>query len=382
MPAIAAHAGEIPRSGIRAIMDRAWLQTEPVIGLHVGEPSFATPKHVLDAAAEAMAKGRTRYVANAGLPELRAAIADKVRDRNGIDAATEQVVVGAGGVQALHVAMSAIVRTGDEVLVPDPGWPNFAMATRMLQARPVLYRLHAGNDFLPDPPELARLVTPRTRAIMVNSPANPLGTVLDETLVRRLVELAEDNDLWLVSDECYEAFTFEGPHVSPAAHDTAGRVLSCFSFSKTYAMTGMRVGYLVAPPAVATVCAKLQEPMISCVSVPAQYAALAALTGPQEHVASARETYRDRRDAAAALLDAAGLPYLFPRGAFYLWLDVSSRLAGRLRDVTDWAIWLLDNRQVAVAPGTSFGPGGAGWVRISLATETDDLLEGLRRIAG
>lgn len=381
MPTIAAHADEIPRSGIRAIMDRAWRLPGPVIGLHVGEPSFATPPHVLDAAAAALAAGRTRYVANAGIPELREALAAKLRDRNGLTVSPDQVVVSAGGVQALHLALSAVVRAGDEVLVPDPGWPNFAMAARMLQAQPVRYPLRPENGFRPDPGELAGLVSPRTRVIMVNSPANPLGSVLDEEPARRLVRFAAEHDLWLVSDECYEAFTFDGPHVSLGALDPDGRVLSCHSFSKTHAMTGLRVGYLAAPPEVAAVCAKLQEAVVSCVSVPAQHAALAALTGPQDHVTRARAAYRARRDAAAALLEETATPYLFPRGAFYLWLDVSGRPGGGpAGDVTDWAIWLLENRHVAVAPGTSFGPRGQGWARISLATDTGDLLEGLRRI--
>ncbi|MBC6460623.1 pyridoxal phosphate-dependent aminotransferase [Actinomadura sp. HBU206391] len=377
MPSIAPHVDEMPRSGIRAIMDLAWQLTDPVIGLHVGEPSFPTAPHILEAVADAVLKGNTRYVPNAGLPALREAIGAKVRTRNGIDAADEQVIVTAGGMQGLHLALAAVVSAGDEVLVPDPGWPNFAMVVQLLQATPVRYELRAERGFQPDPEELARLVSPRTRAILVNSPANPLGAVTPEPLVRRLVGFAAEHDLWLVSDECYESFTFGVPHVSPAAYDTDGRVLSCFSFSKTYAMTGVRVGYLITPPRLAPVCAKLQEPLIACVNAGAQFGALAALTGPQDQVDEARETYQGRRDAAMALLDEAGVRYLRPEGAFYLWLDVADRCGD---DVTDWAVRLLRDRGVAVAPGTTFGPGGEGWVRVCTATATDDLLEGLRRL--
>jgi aspartate aminotransferase len=378
MPYLATNAERMPRSGIRRIMDLAWSLGQPVIGLHVGEPSFPTPDHVRKAAADALDRGETRYVPNAGIAPLRNAISDKLARHNRIGASPDQVIVTAGGVQALHVALSATVRSGDEVLIPDPGWPNFAMAVQLLQATPVRYRLRPQNSFLPDVAELDRLVTARTRAIMVNSPSNPLGAVLDADLAARLCRLADAHDLWLISDECYDAITFDVPHVSPAVHDRQHRVISCFSFSKTYAMTGLRVGYLVAPEEVAATAAKMQEPLISCVNAPAQYAALAALEGPQDVVDVMRRTYQRRRDAAAQVLRDSGTGFLMPDGAFYLWIDVNDRCRG---DVEEWALGLLRERGVAVAPGTAFGPAGQGWVRVSLATGSDDLLEGLRRLA-
>jgi aspartate aminotransferase len=378
MPALADHARQMPRSGIREVMDLAWSMEDPVIGLHVGEPSFATPEHVLDGARRALDRGDTRYVANAGIPALREAIAGKVAARNGLEAAPAQVVVAAGGMQALYAALSATVGAGDEVLVPDPGWPNFAMAVQLLQARPVGYPLHPDDAFLPDPAELGRRVTDRTRALVVNFPSNPLGSVLPTDLAQRLCRFADEYDLWLISDECYDAITFEAEHVSPARYDEQDRVLSCFSFSKTYAMTGMRVGYLIAPETVAETAAKMQETLIACVNAPAQHAALAALEGPQDFVEVMRRAYHERRNAAAAQLDAAGVEYLLPHGAFYMWVDVRDRCGD---DVKAWALDLLRERHVAVAPGTTFGAEGEGWVRISLATDTDDLLEGLDRLA-
>jgi aspartate aminotransferase len=378
MPALADHARQMPRSGIREVMDLAWSMEDPVIGLHVGEPSFATPEHVLDGARRALDRGDTRYVANAGIPALREAIAGKVAARNGLEAGPAQVVVAAGGMQALYAALSATVGAGDEVLVPDPGWPNFAMAVQLLQARPVGYPLHPDDAFLPDPAELGRRVTDRTRALVVNFPSNPLGSVLPTDLAQRLCRFADEYDLWLISDECYDAITFEAEHVSPARYDEQDRVLSCFSFSKTYAMTGMRVGYLIAPETVAETAAKMQETLIACVNAPAQHAALAALEGPQDFVEVMRRAYHERRNAAAAQLDAAGVEYLLPHGAFYMWVDVRDRCGD---DVKAWARDLLRERHVAVAPGTTFGAEGEGWVRISLATDTDDLLEGLDRLA-
>ncbi|MGY1739016.1 MULTISPECIES: pyridoxal phosphate-dependent aminotransferase [unclassified Geodermatophilus] len=378
MPSLATGAETMPRSGIRQVMDLAWSLPGPVIGLHVGEPSFPSPAHVVEAARAAYAAGETHYVPNAGIDPLRRAIAEKVSTVNGFPTTPAQVVVSAGGAQALHNALSLTLSAGDEVLIPDPGWPNYAMAVQLLQAVPVRYPLRPENGFRPDPGELAGLVTDRTRLIVVNTPSNPLGTVLPAADVEALVRFAEDHDLWLLSDECYDALTFDRPHVSPGRFDRDGRVLSAFSFSKTYAMTGLRVGYLVSPGEdVARQAAKLQEPLLACVNAPAQAAALAALQGPQDDVVAMRETYRQRRDLAVDALGACGMGYLRPEGAFYLWVDVRDRSGG---DVGAWSLELLRRDSVAVAPGTTFGPLGEGWVRLSLATDTDDLLEGIRRM--
>jgi aspartate aminotransferase len=377
MPTLAAGAETMPRSGIRQVMDLAWSLPDPVIGLHVGEPSFTAPDHVIEAGRASYAAGDTHYVPNAGVDELRRALAEKVSTFNGFPVGPQQVVVSAGAAQGLHNAFSLTLSAGDEVLIPDPGWPNYAMAVQLLQAVPVRYPLRPENGFRPDPAELAQLVTGRTRVIVVNTPSNPLGTVLPASDVQALVSFAEEHDLWLLSDECYDALTFGSEHVSPGRYDTDGRVLSAFSFSKPYAMTGLRVGYLVTSESVAIQAAKLQEPLIACVNAPAQAAALAALRGPQDVVGTMRAAYQERRDLAVAQLDEQGMNYLRPEGAFYLWVDVRDRCRG---DVASWAMDLLRQQHVAVAPGTTFGPLGEGWVRLSLATATEDLLEGVRRI--
>ena len=377
MPLVTPAADRMPRSGIRRVMDAAWASGRPFIGMHVGEPSFVPPDHVLRAAEAAYERGDTHYVANAGVPALLEALSVKVREQNGIDAAPNQIVVSAGGAQALHLALSMTIAAGDEVLIPDPGWPNYAMAVGLLQATPVRYALRPERGFIPDIDELQALVTPRTRVLLVNSPSNPLGTVIPGEVIEELVRFAERNDIWLLSDECYDALTYGVEHVSPARFDEKGVVLSAFSFSKTYAMTGVRVGYLVTPSDVAATAAKLQEPMVACVNAPAQAAALAALTGPQDQVAFMRDTYAARRELAMEKLTEVGIPFVEPRGAFYIWIDVSDRTDG---SVEEWAIRLLQEHQVAIAPGTAFGAGGEGWARLSLAADDDDIARGIERI--
>ena len=378
MPTLSPGALRTPPSGIRRVFDLARAQPHPVIELHVGEPSFAPPAHVVAAAQRGYAEGRTHYTPNGGLPELRAALAADLAARQGVATAPEQVVVTAGGMQALHLALSMVLGPGDEVLLPDPGWPNFVMAVRLLGAVPVGYRLAPERGFRPDPDAVAALVTERTRAVVVNTPSNPLGSVLPAEDVEALVHLADAHDLWLLSDECYEALVFPGAeHVSARRFDTAGRVVGLHSFSKTYAMTGVRVGHLVAPHELAARACAVQEAVVSCVNEPAQLAALAALTGPQDAVAAMAASYAARRDAATALLDAAGVAYLPPQGAFYLWVDVRPWSGG---DVAAWAERMVVERGVALAPGTAFGPSGEGWVRVSLASATEDLVEGLRRV--
>jgi len=366
----------MPRSGIREVMDLAWATGPDVIGLHVGEPSFPTPPHVIQATARAVADGATRYVPNAGLPQLRSAVADKVRTANGIPVSHEDVVITAGGMEALLTSFIAVLSADDEVLLPDPGWPNYAMLAQLLGVHARFYRHLRHNGFQPDVNDVARQITPRTRAIVVNSPSNPLGTVLDATTIQQLLDLARDHDLWTISDECYDAITFEPQHLSAAAVDPSAKVLTCFTFSKTYSMTGFRVGYVAAPPGDGAVLAKLQEPLIACVNAAAQWGAVAALNGPQDQIAEHTRIYRSRRDQVCELLDDLGVSYVRPAGAFYLWINVS-----HLTDeVAAFCATAVTDRKVAVAPGSAFGECGEGYVRVSLSASTDDLMDGLTRL--
>ncbi len=366
----------MPRSGIREVMEMA-NAIDGAIRLETGEPNFNTPAHVCEAAAKAAFDGFTKYTANAGIDPLREALAAKVTERNGIDATAEQVVVTSGAVAGIYSSMVSLVDPGAEMLLGDPSWPNYAQMMQLLKITPVHFPLRAEAGLVPQAADVEPLITERTRAIMLNSPGNPTGAVTDAGALADLMELARRHDLLVFADEVYDEIVFDEPYVPAAPLDTDGRVITFFSFSKTYAMTGWRVGYLVVPPGVSPLIVRAQEPITSCVNAPAQMGALAAVTGPQDCVAEMRDAYRHRRDIVTEFLTARGIPHVRPRGAFYLMIDVSR--SGR--SGMDFVLRLLKEKQVAVVPGDTFGPGSGRFVRVSLATAPDLLMEGVTRLA-
>ncbi|MDN5667945.1 MAG: aminotransferase class I/II-fold pyridoxal phosphate-dependent enzyme [Renibacterium salmoninarum] len=380
MPSLAAHVTALQPNLIREITEAAWARAasgQRTLILSIGEPAFEVPAHIRQAGIDCLLRDETDYTPNGGLPALQEAFAARLARDQGVDADSGRIVVTAGAQQGLHLAMTLLLAPGDEILIPNPGYPTFGMTAELLGAVPVGYPLRAEHGFQPQTADLAALITPRTRVLLLNSPSNPLGAVLSAELTRGLVELAREHDLWVISDECYEAFSFDLPHVSPVQFDSDGRVLVCWTASKTYSMTGLRIGAVLTPPGVGKPVSMAVESTFSCVSTPAQYAALAALTGPQDSVVTARSHYRANRDAAEALLRARGLRFLDAQGAFYLWVEVSHVSAG---DVQAWVHGFLASDGVALAPGTAFGSQGEGWVRIALCGDTAELLEGVARI--
>lgn len=365
------------RSGIREVMDLA-APNPDVIHLEVGEPDFPTPAHVVEAAATAAESGYTKYTPNRGLLSLREALAAKLARSNGIEADPEEIVVTTGGVTALAEALLALVEPGDEILLPDPAWPNYEMMAAVLRARVVRYPLDRDCRYEPDLERLAELArSPQAKVILVNSPGNPTGAVWSRETVERVYEIACAANVYLLTDEVYEEIVFEGEHVSPASLGDDGRVVSAFSFSKTYAMTGWRVGYVVSSPPIAETIAKTQEALVSCAASVSQKAAEAALLGPQDCVGEMRDAYRERRDVAVTALREHGLFVTQPQGAFYVVADIGSATS----DTYGFAHWLVAEHGVAVAPGETFGPAGAGLVRLSLAASRSSLEEGIRRLA-
>ncbi|HWK97423.1 MAG TPA: aminotransferase class I/II-fold pyridoxal phosphate-dependent enzyme [Pseudolabrys sp.] len=368
-------AGSMPRSAIREIMSLA--ATIPdVIHLEVGEPDAATPIPIIERAFGAVRAGATKYAPNAGLKTLREMVAKRCSSRLKQDIAADRIVITTGAIGGLFSSMFAVLDPGDEVLIPDPGWPNYEAICHLAGATPIRYAMPASRSFLPDLAELQSLITPKTKAILINTPGNPTGAVFPRALMQGIVELVREHGLYLVSDEIYEDIVFDGEHVSATEFGADDNVFIVSGFSKSYAMTGWRLGWLVCPPALAATAASLQEPTTSCASTPSQMAGEGALLGDQQIVADFRATFHRRRDLVVAAL--AGTSYLpiVPAGAFYALVDVS---AAAMTSFEVAKAALLD-ASVAVVPGSTFGPGTDRYVRIAYTIEDQRLVEGLRRL--
>lgn len=366
---------EIPRSGIREIMALS-AEMEDVIHLEVGQPDFDTPQHIVEATCDAVRQGHTKYVANAGVAELRAAAARYFEERTGVATGVENILITQGAVMSVATAFMALLDAGDEVLLPDPGWPNYMMAVSLLHGTPVYYDLHPENNFLPSLDEIEKLVTPQTKLLLTCTPSNPTGQVTPPDLMEGLMDLARRHDLYVLSDEIYGEIVFDHEHTSALSYDTDERSIIVTGMSKTYAMTGYRVGFTRASAEYVELATKLQEPIVSCGVGFAQVAAAVGLTGPQDSVREMRDAYKSRRDAAVEVLRENDLYQYTPGGAFYLLVDISA--TGM--DSRDFAIQLLEEKKVAVAPGNTFGKMCSNHVRLSFAATEDDIREGLKRI--
>jgi aspartate aminotransferase len=366
-------ATRVPPSGIREIVNLVMARPDAgIIRLEVGEPDQPIEPHIVAAAQEAAALG-IGYTQSFGIAALREAIVERLRRVAGLTYAADEIVIGQGGVQAMSVTFAALLDAGDEVLLPDPAWPNYAMTALLRGAVAVPYTLPAANGFLPDVDELRALITERTRLIVINSPANPTGAVFPAELVASIVELAAEHDLWVLSDEVYDELVFEGAMANAAQYDRE-RVVGIYSFSKTYSMTGWRVGYAACPLALAQLLGTLQEPLLSCISGVSQYAAMAALHGPQEGVARKREVYRHRRDLVATLLRDGGFDAVRPAGAFYQMVPLAPGTDSRQAalDLVEYG--------VATAPGSAFGEVASDQLRLSLAASEEALRGGIERL--
>ncbi len=362
------------RSGIREVMELAGTVPD-VIHLEVGEPLFKTPDHIVQAGCNALINGYTKYTPNAGMQELRTVIAESASKDFGREFTAENVIVGIGGVEVINNAIRVFCEPGDEILIPDPAWPNYVTMATIANVKAVGYPLLFENDFEPDFDEIEKLVTEKTRLIVVNSPSNPLGVVFGEETMKKFVDFANRHDLYLLSDEAYYKLVYDTEFVTPLSFDTEGRVIGAYTFSKTYAMTGWRVGYVIGSEKVITQMIKLQEAYVSSVPGSMQMAAVTAMTGPQDCVEEMREEYDAHRQIAAKILDEFGIAYYMPKGAFYMWIKAGCE------NSKEFAKQLVLEKHVAVAPGGTFGNTGEGFIRISLASSREDLEVGVRRLA-
>jgi aspartate/methionine/tyrosine aminotransferase len=367
-------ARDLRRSTIRVLFDAAD-QNPDAIRLEVGEPSFTTPQHIIDAASSAAAAGYTRYGPNGGLTSLRELLVDKIQKVNGFKAAFDQVVVTPGAMNGLYSIYAALLNPGDEVLLPTPGFPNMDETVRLLGGQPVFYELERHDGYLPDPDRIASLVTPRTKALFLNTPNNPTGAMLPPERIEAILSVTSERGVWVISDEVYDQLILDDglPYLSPGSVDTSMPIISVYSFSKVYSMTGWRVGYVVAPPALAQILRTLQEPQVSCPSTISQKAAEAALTGPREPIEAMRSAYVENRDSAWTRMLELGLEGFRTQGTFYMLVDIARSGLAPL----DFSLRLLEEGGVAVAPGEVFGPGGNEVVRISLANDRENIELGL-----
>ena len=376
MKALARNVSSIERSPVRVIFDQAAAYAD-AIHLEIGQPDFSPPPHVIEAACRAARDEYTGYTANAGMMCLREAVCAKLDRENDLHVTPDNIVVTIGAMQAVHASMSLLLEPGDEVLLPDPGYGNFSMAARLLHAVPRYYLTAQQRGFEPDLDQLESLVNERTKVLFLTSPSNPTGAVYAQEVLQRCMAFAQRHDLFVISDETYDRLVYEGQHFSPALWDEDGRCISIFTTSKTYAMTGWRVGYAAVPLWMAREMAKIQEPVVSCANTVAQVAATAALMGPQDCVETMRQEYKRRRDLAIAVALDNELPVSYPHGAFYMLADISAQPLDSLTFCQN----LLQEAHVAVAPGIAFGAHSDGFVRISLCASADTIAAGIPLLA-
>lgn len=356
-----------------------------IINMSVGEPDFPTPQHIIEAAKRAIDEGYTRYTPGPGMPALREAIAFKLNRDNHIKVTPDEVIACNGGKHALHTACMALFETGDEIILFAPYWVSFPDLVKLANATPVIVRSDPEQQFAPSFKELESRITSRTKGIIVNSPSNPTGGVWSRAAMERVIDITKKHDLWLLSDECYEALSYDRPFESPAAlAPEHGKILTFQSCSKTYAMTGWRIGYMAGPEKVIEAMSRIQGQAISCPNSISQMAAIAALTGDQALLEERKTTFRNRRDIMVDKLNAIpGLSCKKPGGAFYVFLNVRE-IFGKTsngmplqtpKDVTEF---LIDQVQVIGVNGEAFGD--QEHIRLSYAVSEKDITAATKRI--
>jgi len=369
-------AKRIPYSQIRVVFDRArQLEREGkhIIHLEIGRPDFRTPDHIVEAAIKALKDGKHHYCPNAGVPELRQAIVEKIRDEYGLDySADSEVIVTNGVAEAVYLAVNALLDPGDQILIPDPAWLNYQQVTLSNYVEPVPYELSGERGFQPDPADIEKRITPRTKAILLLSPSNPTGSVLHPKMVEQIATIAEKNDLLVLSDEIYRKIIFP-----PARHSSSAalpgmrdRTLILDGFSKFYSMTGWRIGYVLGPEKLVNPMLRYHQYMITSVNTFAQWGAIEALKGDQNPSINMVEEFRKRRDYISKAVDQIpGFKCAKPEGAFYLFPNIQE--TGM--DGYQMSRMLLEKAGVATVAGECFGKYGSGHIRISYSNSMDNL---------
>lgn len=358
-----------------------------VISFGAGEPDYRTPENICNAAIKAIEDGKHKYTSASGIPELKEAVSKKFKEFNHVTYEPDQIVISNGGKQTLHNIFTAIINAGDEVIVPVPYWLTYPEMIRLVDGVPVFVKCTKENDFKLDPEELLQAITPRTKALVLNSPQNPTGAVYSREELEIIGNIAVENDFFIVSDEMYEILNYTGkPYVSIASLSDKiyEKTITISGVSKSYAMTGWRIGYSASSKEIAKIIESIQSHQTSNPCTISQAAALEALSGPQDEVAAMAAEFESRRDLIYDRV--LKMPYLSankPQGAFYLFVDCSEMLGKKYGDrviekVRDFAEILLDDYLVAVVPCADFGM--KKYIRLSYATSKEDIIEGLNRI--
>lgn len=365
-------------SGIRVLFNKAE-QYENTINFGIGEPGFRPPQNVVDKTAWALNNGYTKYVSNAGILPLREAIVKRSREVNGLDCDISNVHVFVGATHALLMAMLSLLNPGDDILIPCPYYAAYIGMVEMAEANIVEVPVYEKDKFHVKAKNLERFLTPKTKAILINSPSNPLGSVTPPEDLKEIAEFAIAHDLWVISDEPYEALLYDGVKQMSIGSlpGMKERTITVNSFSKTYAMAGFRVGWCVAPAEFCTQVTKIQSSTTSSVAGAVQVGALEALTGPQDCVQEMLKEYNVRRKLMVEGLNRIkGFSCLAPEGAFYTFPNIQET------GMDSWTLaeYILDKVQVVTVPGLSFGSYGEGYLRVSFCTETEKIIEGLRRM--
>lgn len=374
---VASNIEEIPFSGIRKFFDMA-SSMEDVISLGIGEPDCSAPDTVINACIDSLKRKETSYTSNWGLIELRKEISKLFKNRYQLDYdPNNEIIVTIGVSEAISVILTTILNPGDEVLIPDPAYLAYPACVSIARGTPVLVPTYPDNEFKLTVEELEKKLTPKTKAIIIGYPNNPTGTVMDRESLLKVAEFAEKHDLIVISDEIYCDLTYDGTHICFASlPGMRERTLTLNGFSKSYAMTGLRVGYICGPEEIMEDIYKVHQYEILCASITSQYGAVAALRYCDNDVKKMYDEYAARREIVYESLKKMGLPVSKPKGAFYIFPDIS--ITGMSDE--EFAERLLYEFKVSVIPGTCFGPQGKDHVRISYAASRENIKEAMNRI--
>lgn len=355
------NVARIDTSGIRKIFEAAGSNA---INLGLGQPDFDTPEHIKKAAIQAINDGFTGYTVGSGIPELREALSLKFEQENNFSVSPQEIIVTSGASEALAMALAALLSPGDEVLISNPGFVSYNALTEILNGKAVSVPL--ADDLTMKPEAVLEKLSPKTKAIILNSPSNPTGAVSSREDIKGLAEIAEDHNITLISDEVYEYFIYEGEHVSPASF--SDNVITVNATSKSYAMTGWRLGYVAARQEYIGQMLKVHQYIQACANSIAQKAAYAAVTGPKDSVYTMREEFQKRRDVLVKGLKDLGMECALPKGAFYVFPKV--------KNAEEVAAKMISNG-IIVVPGTSFGSEGEGYIRMSYAASMQNIEKAL-----